>query len=502
MPFVIVDKSSISDVRRQLLELKLLREDERIRKLASDVFAIPILPSTQSVEPGGTSFNVHGKPYVYQQKLNNAPAVVKKPYELMREGIEIHMKGKALWREELGSEIPSSWVKYGDLILFGRNSFEDTVWKTAGDSLWQVICKALKVKRLGRMFRIKPDGFRSPRVEMIYGDNSWVNVIDGHVRYTWDVRFCMFSPGNASERFRVAQMNCSDETIVDMYAGIGYFTIPFLVHAKAKCVHACEWNPQAVAALRKNLSNNKVSNRCYVHFGDNREVCPQNIADRVYLGLIPTCQPGIETACKALNFCSGGVLHLHENVCSWKKPCNAAYSALESCVVSPESPSQSLNVSVSTDNGALVRFKNDSKEGLQCQACQEIEMKFLSQLDDIKSAAIRCDGKCGFNYVGSFTLRGSEGIICECPSLEIIWRRKEWFCHAIHLSHTVCSILSSYHKNPWMVSVTGMHHVKSYAPHIDHLVYDLKCSPVKPSMELKGVDIDPIVDIEGAILNP
>jgi 16S rRNA G966 N2-methylase RsmD len=43
------------------------------------------------------------------------------------------------------------------------------------------------------------------------------------------------------------------QVVVDLFAGIGYFTLPYLVHAGAHHVHACEWNPAAVEALKKNL---------------------------------------------------------------------------------------------------------------------------------------------------------------------------------------------------------------------------------------------------------
>ena len=33
---------------------------------------------------------------------------------------------------------------------------------------------------------------------------------------------------------RVGNFKCENETIVDLYAGIGYFTLPFLVNGKAK----------------------------------------------------------------------------------------------------------------------------------------------------------------------------------------------------------------------------------------------------------------------------
>lgn len=64
------------------------------------------------------------------------------------------------------------------------------------------------------------------------------------------------------------------ELILSVFSssGIGYFTLPYLVHAGAAFVHACEWNPHAVEALRRNLRLNAVQDRCHVHQGDNRKV--------------------------------------------------------------------------------------------------------------------------------------------------------------------------------------------------------------------------------------
>lgn len=68
----------------------------------------------------------------------------------------------------------------------------------------------------------------------------------------------MFSRGNITEKLRVASFPCEGQVVVDLFAGIGYFSLPYLVHAKAAFLHACEWNPHAAAALRENLVNNKV----------------------------------------------------------------------------------------------------------------------------------------------------------------------------------------------------------------------------------------------------
>lgn len=56
------------------------------------------------------------------------------------------------------------------------------------------------------------------------------------------------------------------------FPGIGYFTLPYLIHAKADHVFACEWNPDAVSALRNNLKVNGVFEKCTVLEGDNRKV--------------------------------------------------------------------------------------------------------------------------------------------------------------------------------------------------------------------------------------
>jgi len=53
--------------------------------------------------------------------------------------------------------------------------------------------------------------------------------------------------------------------------GIGYFTLPYLVHTGAAHVYACEWNRDAVEALRRSLVINSVADRCTVLYGDNRQ---------------------------------------------------------------------------------------------------------------------------------------------------------------------------------------------------------------------------------------
>ena len=109
---------------------------------------------------------------------------------------------------------------------------------------------------------------------------------------------------------------------MDLYAGIGYYTLPFLSEGAigpsgergkgrgATHVVACEWNPIALKALRWSLSANGLSDRCTIIEGDNREQEFQAEFDRINLGLLPSSEDGYAIAIQALKP-EGGVLHVH-----------------------------------------------------------------------------------------------------------------------------------------------------------------------------------------------
>ena len=156
---------------------------------------------------------------------------------------------------------------------------------------------------------------------LLRGTNSWVKHIDNAIQYQWDITKSMFSAGNITEKLRVANFDCENQVVIDLFAGIGYFTLPYLIHAKAKFVHACEWNPISVQALKLNLDTNKVDpSRYAIYEGDNRLTCPKNVADRINLGLVPSSEISYETACAALNQKCGGILHIHGNVTTESLP--------------------------------------------------------------------------------------------------------------------------------------------------------------------------------------
>jgi tRNA wybutosine-synthesizing protein 2 len=160
-------------------------------------------------------------------------------------------------------QVPKRWEQHGDLILLADSTFSQPSWQTLVDQLgfWPQVAASLRCQRLAVKSIIADTLTRDAQVSLKVGHDGWVMQVDNGIRCTWDVTTCMFSAGNITEKLRVADFACDGQVVVDLFAGIGYFTLPYLLHAKAACVHACEWNPHAIEALRRNLELNEVGDQ-------------------------------------------------------------------------------------------------------------------------------------------------------------------------------------------------------------------------------------------------
>ncbi len=216
---------------------------------------------------------------------------------------------KDLYDGDLPGELPRRWERFSDVAIMPHGSFEADGW-SPDETLWEAVAGALGAKRLARMGEVSGE-FRESGVEMLLGDDDWVVRRESGVDYGYPMTRCMFSAGNINERRRMGEVVSEGEVVVDLYAGIGYYTLPALVHGRA-AVHACEWNPEAVKALRWGLDANGVGDRCLIHEGDNKTNTESlaGVADRVFLGLLPSSEEGLYVALEVLSP-RGGTLHVH-----------------------------------------------------------------------------------------------------------------------------------------------------------------------------------------------
>lgn len=151
--------------------------------------------------------------------------------------------------------------------------------------------------------------FREPDMRLLYGKGGESVKLENGIRYCFDVTKVMFASGNLAERRRMKDLDCSGETVVDMFAGIGYFTLPLAKFSGARRVFACEKNPNSYAFLVRNLGLNEIENVVPI-LGDNRDIPGRRFADRILMGYVQTTS---EFVPKALELAKPGcIIHYHD----------------------------------------------------------------------------------------------------------------------------------------------------------------------------------------------
>jgi tRNA wybutosine-synthesizing protein 2 len=241
---------------------------------------------------------------------------------------EEHLRKRGFTESEI-DRAPSSWAVIGSVVLVTLP--EDCPDETEiGEALLDLHGEADTV--LARAGIAGPE--RDPQRRVIAGEGTTETIHTEHgTRYAMDLEEVMFAPGNEGERTRlgaaVAEPGdepqppdpglppddpatvCShttvDEHVFDMFAGIGYFTLP-LARAGAD-VTATEINPESFRYLIENASLNDVADRITPYRADCREVAPEIEADRVVMGHYDAHEY-LDAGLGAVR--AGGLLHYHE----------------------------------------------------------------------------------------------------------------------------------------------------------------------------------------------
>lgn len=208
------------------------------------------------------------------------------------------------------NKIPDKWEKVGDIGIIKLNPELTKYSKIIGKYYAEILrCRTI----LNDTGGIKGK-FREPLTKVIFGSKKTETIHkENKIRYKLDPKKIMFSSGNMDERLRMATVSNKKEVVVDMFAGIGYFTLPMAVYSKPKRIIACEINPIAYEYLCENIILNNVTGIVEPLKGDNRKVAPKNIADRVIIGYFGNTTKFLSTALSCLRN-SKGIIHYHEKI--------------------------------------------------------------------------------------------------------------------------------------------------------------------------------------------
>jgi tRNA (guanine37-N1)-methyltransferase len=261
-----VQRREGESIRKALMELSVLNKDLKIRS-SGDYLLIPVLTPVEGFGELGTDFF---EGLEYETPLEQAPGA----YELI-----------------------------GDIAIIDQH--EENVIDIA-----KVLLQHKNIKTVFQATSAVSGEYRTRGLLFIAGKNKNETIYrENGCRYLLDVSNVYFTPRLSTERMRIAGQVTDGEKVVDMFAGIGPFSILIAKRFPLSHVIAIDKNPVAIKYLRENAKINKLIN-IEIKEGDAREeVVGIRDADHVIMNLPHSTMEFIDAALGIIK--NGGVIHFY-----------------------------------------------------------------------------------------------------------------------------------------------------------------------------------------------
>ncbi len=215
----------------------------------------------------------------------------------------------ALPPEELG-KVYSSFDIIGDIAVIKHNNIQN-----AEVVAKQIMATHKNIKTvLTPVTRITGD-FRVRELKLLAGENKTSTYHkESGCTFKVDVEKCYFSPRLSHEHKRIAQLVQSGEVVVNMFAGVGCFSIVIAKTQSQTKVYSIDINPTAVQCMEENVKLNQVCDCVFPMLGDAKNIIQnqlQGVADRVLMPLPEKALEYLPYALSALKK-TGGWIHYYD----------------------------------------------------------------------------------------------------------------------------------------------------------------------------------------------
>ena len=219
--------------------------------------------------------------------------------------------------EQESRELISSFDQIGDIIIVRIPDSLLSKKKLIGETL----LKQVKIAK-GIFYQASAveGDFRTRNLEILAGDNKTeTEYKEFGCKFTVDVENAFFSPRLSTERERIANLVQNGETVVNMFAGVGMFSV--MIAKKKKCVvYSIDINPIAARLCEQNIKSNKLVGNVISINGDALQIIQdqlQNKSDRTLMLLPERSDEFLESAINATK--NGGIIHYYSHIHADKK---------------------------------------------------------------------------------------------------------------------------------------------------------------------------------------
>jgi len=241
----------------------------------------------------------------FQVSVQEFPTKVKRATKI----IDV-LEGKL--PSHLLASLPHSIDFVGDIAIVGLDQEFGIYMKLLGEAILET---NKRIKTVLIRSSAVEGIFRVRKFEVIAGQSKTETTHKEHgCIYHVDVAKVYFSPRLSHEHNRVASQVNEGETIVDMFAGVGAFSILIAKRHENVKAYAVDMNPEAIKYLEKNIVANRVQGKIIPILGDVRKVVNKQlvgVAERVIMNLPEKAIEYIDVACGVLNP-EGGIMHYYE----------------------------------------------------------------------------------------------------------------------------------------------------------------------------------------------
>ena len=289
-----VGKRKAETVRKKLVVLGCLNRNRRIVSDKSFVY----LP----LKPGFVKSKISRLGSISVKKLSRVKCQAHSISEFL---------SKKLSKKELET-LKTSFDIFGDVIIVEIPPELKKKEKLVGEAFLKLYKNTRAVfKKKGHVKGVE----RIRSLKRIAGTGISVATYKEHgCTFKFNISKVFFSPRLSTERDIIAGQVKPGEIVLDMFAGVG----PFSIIIAKKCplvkkIYALDINKRAIIYLKENAEVNKVSDKIEAHVGDVCLLIPKQfkgIADRVIMNLPKTGVNFLPTALKSLKS-RGGVIHYY-----------------------------------------------------------------------------------------------------------------------------------------------------------------------------------------------
>ena len=217
-----------------------------------------------------------------------------------------------VFSEKESEQLISAFDQIGDIIIVRIPDSLVSKKEIIGKTLLEQVSTAKSI-----FYQSSPveGDFRTRQLEVIGGeDKTQTEYKENGCRFIVDVEKAFFSPRLSTERERIAGLVKEGEVIINMFGGVGMFSL--LVAKETACtVYNIDINPVAAQLCKENVQINKLKGEVISLNGDATQIINEQLAgkaDRILMLLPERSDEFLNSALNGLK--KKGTIHYYSHI--------------------------------------------------------------------------------------------------------------------------------------------------------------------------------------------